>query len=83
MSNKKKQTSGTATPPQEEQSAKQASALNWRGWVIRGVILSVLMFGFVSWRLQPMVGNMAFVWAGLFAAAILGWLGISYYLLNR
>jgi hypothetical protein len=43
----------------------------------------VLIFAFVAWRLQPIVGNMAFVWATLLAAAILGWLAFSYYLLNR
>ena len=67
----------------ESPSRKQAGALNWRGWVIRGVVLSVLMFAFVSWRLQPIVGNMAYVWGAVFAAAIMGWLAFSYYLLNR
>lgn len=67
----------------EEKPQKQAGALNWRGWVIRGVVLSVLIFGFVAWRLQPIIGNMAFVWATLLALAILGWLAFSYYLLNR
>lgn len=79
MANKTKQT----TVAKQPSSDKRAGALNWRGWVIRGVVLSVLLFAFISWRLQPEIGNMAFVWAGLFAAAILGWLGVSYYLLNR
>jgi hypothetical protein len=82
MANKKKE-SNTPMSSQESTDKKQVGVLNWRGWVIRGVILSVLIFGFVAWRLQPIIGNMAFVWASLFAAAILGWLGFSYYLLNR
>lgn len=62
---------------------KQAPDLNWRGWVIRGVVLSILIFAFVAWRLVPIIGNTAYLWAGGLALAILGWLGVSYYLLNR
>ncbi len=64
-------------------SKKQVGVLNWRGWVIRGVVLSILTFGFVVWRLLPIVGNMAYLYGVLMVVAILGWLGISYYLLNR
>lgn len=70
-------------PVKEPVPEKQAGALNWRGWVIRGVILTILIFIFVAWRLQPIIGNMAFVWATVLSAGILGWLAFSYYLLNR
>lgn len=83
MSKKSEKEKQNDMPSKGSSPKKQAGALNWRGWVIRGVVLSVLIFAFVAWRLYPMVGNMAFVWATVLAGAILGWLGISYYLLNR
>ncbi|MEZ4518123.1 MAG: hypothetical protein R3C44_15325 [Chloroflexota bacterium] len=83
MANKKQKKTNDTPPDEEATPEKQVGALNWRGWVIRGVVLSVLIFGFVAWRLYPIVGNMAFLWATLLAGAILGWLGFSYYLLNR
>lgn len=85
MANKK----NTQQDPENMSASKKASkepqagALNWRGWVIRGVALSVLIFVFVAWRLQPIIGNTAYLWAGGLALAILGWLAFSYYLLNR
>lgn len=84
MAKKKKPAEpNSAPPPPPPPPDKQVGALNWRGWVIRGVALSVLIFAFVAWRLEPIIGTMAFVWAGLLAAAIIGWLAFSYYLLNR
>lgn len=61
----------------------RAPELNWRAWMIRGVLLTVLIFAFVLWRLYPILGNTAFLWAFGLAAAIMGWTVFSYYLLNR
>lgn len=68
----------------QSSSRNRASAqMNWRPWVIRAVILSVLVFFFVSWRLYPTQENLAFLWAALLSGLIVAWLGVSYYLLNR
>lgn len=84
MADKKaKKESSEMTSTEKASEDKQVGVLNWRGWVIRGVVLSVLIFAFVAWRLQPIIGNTAYLWAGGLAFAILAWLGISYYLLNR
>lgn len=74
--NSKKKSAGTTED-------KGSAAMDWRPWVIRAVLLSVLVFGFVAWRLQPVVGNSAYLWALLLAGVIIAWLGVSYYLLNR
>jgi hypothetical protein len=66
-----------------KQPDKRAPELNWRAWMIRGVLLTVLIFAFVLWRLYPILGNTAFLWAFGLAAAIMGWTIFSYYLLNR
>lgn len=62
---------------------KGSASMDWRPWVIRAVVLSGLVFAFVAWRLQPVVGNWAYLWAFLLAGVIVAWLGVSYYLLNR
>lgn len=62
---------------------KRAPQLEWRPWIIRGLILTILIFAFVLWRLYPVMGNTAFLWAFGLSGAIMGWTIFSYYLLSR
>ncbi|MBK7216677.1 MAG: hypothetical protein IPH95_06330 [Candidatus Promineofilum sp.] len=56
---------------------------NWRWYWIRTALITVLMFIFVVYFMLPRVGNAAYLWAGGFALAILGYFVISYYFLRR
>jgi hypothetical protein len=71
------------TPADNDSTGGKETGMNWRGWMIRGVLLTVLVFVFVLWRLYPVVGNTAFLYAFGLGGAIMGWTLFSYYLLNR
>lgn len=67
----------------KSKSAASGNTLDWRSWGIRALLLAALIFGFVAWQLHPVLGNTAYLWAALLGGLILGWFGISYFLLNR
>lgn len=84
MAKKKAKTPAVAKPVDDEiAEEKNAGVMNWRGWTVRAVLLTVLVFAFVLWRLYPIRGNAAFLWAFGLAGLIMGWYVISYYILNR
>lgn len=72
-------------PPADKEKSPESRGvgMSFRGWMIRGALLTVLIFVFVLWRLLPVVGNTAYLYAFGLAGAILGWTLFSYYLLNR
>jgi hypothetical protein len=70
-------------PADNDSTGSKGAGMNWRGWMIRGVLLTVLVFVFVLWRLYPVLGNTAFLYAFGLGGAIMGWTLFSYYLLNR
>jgi hypothetical protein len=72
-----------ASAGKDDSSGDRGSGMEWRGWMIRGAVLTVLIFVFVLWRLYPVVGNTAFLYAFGLGGAIMGWTLFSYYLLNR
>lgn len=79
MAKKRKNSSGSKT----RQDNTDRSPVNKRPWIIRAVLLTVLTFAFVMWQVYPARGNVAFLWAFGLSAAMLAWVGASYYFLNR
>lgn len=54
-----------------------------RWYWIRTIMLTVLIFVFVMWYAYPARGNVAILWAGGLALALLGYFVFSYYKLYR
>lgn len=76
MANKQEQSKAGKEPP-------KGNDMDWRPWLLRGVVMSILVFAFVSWRLYERLGPMSFLVGLLFVGLIMGWLGVSYYIMNR
>lgn len=72
-----------STGDKKKKADNRWSEIEFRPWLIRGVILTVLIFAFVLWRLYPIMGNTAFLYAFGLAGLIMGWTIFSYYLLTR
>jgi hypothetical protein len=67
--------------PKEEPSAPQPSGNRW--YWIRTALITGLTFAVVMWYAYPARGNVAILWAGGLAAAILAYFVFSYYKLYR
>ena len=67
----------------ETSTQKKASNMDWRPWVFRGAVISFLVFVFVTWQLYGRLGPLSILLGLLFVVLIMGWLGVSYFLLNR
>lgn len=68
---------------EQQPQEKRAAPVSERGWLVRSGLMVVLLVGFVIWRLQPVIGSRAYLWAaGLGVFTLLG-LGVSYYYLFK
>lgn len=75
----KKQTPPAA--PEEEPPAARPAGNTW--YWIRTALITVLTFAVVMWYAYPARGNVAILWAGGLAAAILAYFVLSYFKLYR